>query len=115
MNFVRRCLLVSVVLLAACSKNEAPPAPPAAPVVAAPAASDFTVLATSDLRDIQPLEEMVQKATGVKLRFKFGGTMESTEAVLTGEAKADAAWFANAKYLLSNPQGQQRVKLQEKL
>ena len=41
--------------------------------------------------------------------------MESTEAVLNGEAKADAAWFANARYLLSNPQGQSRVKLQEKI
>jgi Ca-activated chloride channel family protein len=64
------------------------------------------VLATSDLRDVQPLEEMVLKATGVKLKFRFGGTMESTEAVLTGEAKAAAAWFANAKYLLASPQGQ---------
>ena len=117
MNVLRRGLLLGLVLLASCSKKEPPPPPPSPspPVVVAPAASDFTVLATSDLRDIQPLEEMVAKATGVKLRFKFGGTMESTEAVLTGEAKADAAWFANAKYLLSNPQGQQRVKLQEKI
>jgi Ca-activated chloride channel family protein len=58
---------------------------------------------------------MVAKATGVKLKFRFGGTMESTEAVLTGQAKADAAWFANAKYLLSDAQGQSRVKLQEKI
>jgi Ca-activated chloride channel family protein len=58
---------------------------------------------------------MVLKATGVKLKFRFGGTMESTEAVLTGNAKADAAWFANAKYLLSDAQGQSRVKLQEKI
>jgi Ca-activated chloride channel family protein len=41
--------------------------------------------------------------------------MESTEAVLSGATKADAAWFANAKYLLSDPQGQARVKLQEKI
>ena len=41
--------------------------------------------------------------------------MESTEAVLSGKTKADAAWFANAKYLLSDPQGQARVKLQEKI
>jgi Ca-activated chloride channel family protein len=75
----------------------------------------FKVLATSDLRDAQPLEEMVAKATGVKLKFTFGGTMESTEAVLTGKADAHAAWFANAKYLLSDPQGQGRVKLQEKI
>ena len=110
----RRLALVfaTALVLAACGKKEAPPPPPPPPVVAAP---DFTVLATSDLRDIQPLEEMVLKATGVKLRFRFGGTMESTEAVLSGQAQADAAWFANAKYLLSSPQGQQRVKLQEKI
>jgi Ca-activated chloride channel family protein len=33
----------------------------------------------------------------------------------SGKTKADAAWFANAKYLLSDPQGQARVKLQEKI
>jgi len=89
-----------------------PPPPPPAPTVEAPV---FNVLATSDLRDVEPLEEMVRKATGVRLKFTFGGTMESTEAVLTGETRAAAAWFANAKYLLSSPQGQQRVKLQEKI
>ncbi len=99
-------------LLAGCGKKDAPPPPPPPAAVAGP---EFTVLATSDLRDVQPLEEMVRKATGVNLRFRFGGTMESTEAVLGGEAKADAAWFANAKYLLSSPQGQGRVKLQEKI
>ena len=75
----------------------------------------LTVLATSDLKDALPLEQMVEKATGVRLKFTFGGTMESTEAVQNGSTKADAAWFANAKYLLSDPQGQARVKLQEKI
>lgn len=106
-------LAALVLLIAACGrKEEAPPPPPAAPAVAQ---AEFKVLATSDLKDIEPLEEMVLKATGVKLKFRFGGTMESTEAVLTGTAKADAAWFANAKYLLSDAQGQSRVKLQEKI
>ena len=100
-----------LVMLAACGKKEPPPPPPP-PAVAAQA---FTVLATTDLRDVLPLEEMVYKATGVKLRFRFGGTMESTEAVLNGQAQADGAWFANAKYLLSSPQGQVRVKLQDKI
>ncbi len=108
---VLACLLLLGLL--ACGKKSEPDAKPdAAPV----AAQDvFTVLATSDLKDIQALEPMVEKATGVKLRFSFGGTMESTEAVLTGQAKTDAAWFANARYLLSDPQGQARVKLQEKI
>lgn len=85
----------------------APPPPPAAPAL--------QVLATTDLRDIEPLQQMVLKATGVNLQFRFGGTMESTEAVLNGQSGADVAWFANAKYLLSDAQGQSRVKLQEKI
>jgi Ca-activated chloride channel family protein len=106
--------LVVALGLAGCGKQDAPPAAPPAASGAA-AVPEFTVLATSDLRDVQPLEDMVQKATGVKLKFRFGGTMESTEAVLQGEAKAAAAWFANAKYLLASPEGQARVKLQEKI
>ena len=101
-----------VVVLAGCGKSEPPLPPPTPP---APPVAEFTVLATSDLRDVQPLEEMIRKATGVPVKFRWGGTMESTEAVLQGEAKAAAAWFANAKYLLSSPQGQGRVKLQEKI
>ena len=100
-----------LVWLAACGKKEAPPPPPPP----AGAAQDFTVLATTDLRDVQALEEIAYKATGVKLRFRFGGTMESTEAVLNGQANADGAWFANAKYLLASPQGQARVKQQDKI
>jgi Ca-activated chloride channel family protein len=113
MKLHRWLIVLMLVLLAACGKKDAAPATPPAPV--AQAAPYLTVLATTDLRDVQPLEQMVAKATGVPLRFKFGGTMESTEAVLTGQAKADVAWFANAKYLLSSPQGQSRVKLQEKI
>ena len=113
MNSVLKGLLASLVVMGvvACGKNEPAPAAPAA----APEAPVFKVLATSDLRDAQPLEAMVENATGVKLKFSYGGTMESTEAVLTGKTDAHAAWFANAKYLLSDPQGQARVKLQEKI
>ncbi|MES2946237.1 MAG: VWA domain-containing protein [Pseudomonadota bacterium] len=107
-------VLVLLAALTACGKKAAETPSSAAPQVAG-AADIFTVLATSDLKDAQPLEQMLEQATGVKLRFRFAGTMESTEAVLTGKADADAAWFANAKYLLSDPQGQARVKLQEKI
>jgi Ca-activated chloride channel homolog len=107
-------VLVLLGLLAACGDKSAPNTVKVVPPTAA-AANEFKVLATSDLRDAQPLEDMVLKATGVKLKFRFGGTMESTEAVQNGNADADAAWFANAKYLLSDPQGQSRVKLQDKI
>lgn len=109
--------LLAALWLGACGRKEAPPAPAeaAAPPASAAAPREFKVLATSDLRDVQPLEDMVRKATGVPMRLQFGGTMESTEAVLTGTARSDAAWFANAKYLLSDAQGQSRVKLQDKI
>ncbi len=113
---VTYCLLLcTVALLSACKKAEPPPPAPVSTAVPFAVIQDFKVLATSDLRDAQPLEQMVEKATGVRLRFRFGGTMESTEAVQNGKAEADAAWFANAKYLLSDPQGQARVKLQDKI
>ena len=113
----RRWILATLTALAAlvsaaCDKPGPGAVKPAEP---AAAALPFTVLATTDLRDAQALEGMVEKATAVKLRFSWGGTMESTEAVLSGSTRADAAWFANARYLLSDPQGQARVKLQEKI
>ena len=114
-----RCVAVvfAALVLGACGRDEPPKAKVAAPPPPPPAPppAEFVVLATTDLRDIEQLERMVLTATGVPMKFRWGGTMESTEAVLTGEAKAHAAWFANAKYLLSSPQGQARVKLQKKI
>ncbi|TDM06114.1 MAG: hypothetical protein C4K60_15805 [Ideonella sp. MAG2] len=110
---------LSLLTLVACGKRAAETPPAASPATTAAQAQagpeTLTVLATSDLRDLEPLAPLIQQATGVKVAFKFGGTMESTEAVLSGNAKADAAWFANAKYLLSSPNGQAKVKLQEKI
>ena len=107
----------AMLTLVGCGKSGDAPANPPTSVANPPVAQTaaFQILATSDLRDAEPLAAMVQKATGVAVKFTFGGTMESTEAVQTGSTQADAAWFANAKYLLSDPQGQARVKLQEKI
>ncbi len=111
----KRLALVAVAIaaMAGCSRrHDADDAPAQAAESSAP---PFVVLATTDLKDVQSLEKEARAATGVNLQFRFGGTMESTEAVLTGQANAQAAWFANAKYLLSDAQGQSRVKMQEKL
>ncbi|MCE4557479.1 substrate-binding and vWA domain-containing protein [Roseateles cellulosilyticus] len=107
----RLALILLTVALAACSKRDEP-----SPAQAAPAAPQNTlnVLATSDLKDVEPLAAQIEAATGVAVKFRFGGTMESTQEVLSGSS-ADAAWFANAKYLLSDAAGQRRVKLQEKI
>ena len=117
MNKFARWALAGVAALAlvACQKHADNGTQPGAREPSAAAAPAFVVLATTDLKDAQPLEAMVRQATGVNLKFRYGGTMESTEAVLTGQANAQAAWFANAKYLLSDAQGQGRVKMQEKI
>jgi Ca-activated chloride channel homolog len=106
---------IATLVLAACQKPAASGDDAPARAAPAPTTPAFTVLATTDLKDAQPLEAMVRQATGVNLKFRYGGTMESTEAVLTGKADAQAAWFANARYLLSDAQGQGRVKMQEKI
>ena len=113
MRLFKGMALCALLAVAACGRVEVEA--PVRPASGASKAAPFVVLATTDLRDAQPLEQMALNATGVNLRFRFGGTMESTEAVLAGQANAQAAWFANAKYLLSDPQGQARVKLQEKI
>lgn len=114
----RALLVISLALLAACGKRTEP-ATEAPPPAAAPAGPALQVLATSDLKDIEPLAGQIKAATGVDVQFRFGGTMESTQEVLSGDSAGkpapDVAWFANAKYLLSDAAGQRKVKLQEKI
>lgn len=117
MKPMRHGLLAAfLVLLGACSKEEANSVAPDKP---ADNPQALQILATSDLKDLEPLAGQIQQATGVAVKFRFGGTMESTQEVLTGDSgskpKPDAAWFANAKYLLSDKAGQARVKVQEKI
>ena len=119
-NWMRRGLLAAlVVMLGACSKEATENVVTDKPSEGAASAEALQVLATSDLKDLEPLAAQIQQATGVAVKFRFGGTMESTQEVLSGDSgnkpKPDVAWFANAKYLLSDKVGQQRVKVQEKI
>src|ERR1700741_3194459 len=110
----RALLLLSFTLLAACGKKPDEAPAPTAPPPAAATGATLQVLATSDLKDVEPLAAQIRQATGVDVQFRFGGTRESTQEVLSG-SQADVAWFANAKYLLSDATGQRKVKLQEKI
>jgi len=112
----RLAVLMIALALAACGKRETDAPAARAQQVEPPS---LLVLATSDLKDIEPLAAQIEAATGVRVQFRFGGTMESTQEVLSadsgGKPAADVAWFANAKYLLSDAAGQAKVKLQEKI
>jgi Ca-activated chloride channel homolog len=85
-------LLLALALLAGCTGGEGkPPADPAAAL---------TVLAGSELRDVEPMLGKIRDATGVNLRFEYSGTLEGAERITAGTGDRPAlAWFSSARYL----------------
>ena len=58
----------------------------------------LTVLAGSELKDLEPLLPDLQRATGVKLVPTYIGTLEGAEKIAGGDP-SDVAWFSHGKYL----------------
>lgn len=73
----------------------------------------LSVLAGSELKDLEPMLPDLERATGVKLRFTYSGTLAGIDRLNAGE-HFDAAWFSHAKYLVLNDANANRVKAQEK-
>ncbi|QWP74927.1 VWA domain-containing protein [Lysobacter sp. K5869] len=78
-------------------------------------ATAFTVLAGSELKDVDTqLGDEIAKATGVRLRFTYAGTLDAIDRLAAGE-KFDAVWVSHGKYLAMNPALKQRLLAQEKI
>lgn len=103
MSFPARCLSLAVVLrplvavllaatLAACGKNDAPT--PSAPPAAAQA---FSVLAGSELKDLEPALVQAARGAGVELKISYAGTLDAVERLNAGEA-FDALLPPNGAY-----------------
>jgi len=73
----------------------------------------LTVLAGSELKDLQPLFGDIQKATGITLEMEYIGTLEGAEKLIAGE-EVDLAWFSHTKYILLLQGASARVLAQEK-
>lgn len=73
---------------------------------AATDAATLHVIAGSELKDLEPYFQQIADATGITLVPTYLGT-------LAGES-FDAAWFANAKYLLLSD-AKKRVRAQERI
>ncbi|CAL1240474.1 substrate-binding and VWA domain-containing protein [Candidatus Methylocalor cossyra] len=73
----------------------------------------LTVLAGSELEDMSPLLERIERATGVKLELHYTGTLDAAERLDRGEA-FDLAWLSQAKYLRLLDRAGQRVVAQDK-
>jgi Ca-activated chloride channel family protein len=94
-------LLLSLVFLAGCEK------PPPPRIV-------LSVLAGSELEDLQPYFDEITAKTGIILQMEFIGTLDGAEK-LAGGGQYDLAWFSHGKYLTLLPETAGLIQRQEKI
>ncbi|MDH6116002.1 Ca-activated chloride channel family protein [Kitasatospora sp. GAS204A] len=85
------------------SPTAAGSAPTAPPSSGAP--YTLRVLAGSEVQDMQPVLEDVQKATGVTVQLSYTGTLAGAATLASGQADGhyDAIWFGSNHYLRLDP------------
>ncbi len=59
----------------------------------------LTVLAGSELKDLEPILPDIKKATGYQLSLKYTGSLDGAEAIVDGSDHSDMAWFSSGNYL----------------
>lgn len=74
----------------------------------------LTVLAGSEVKDLEPYLDQVREATGCSMEMHYSGTLDGFEKILSGEPY-DLAWFPNAKYLALQQGSEGRMAGQEKI
>ncbi|MBN1584286.1 MAG: VWA domain-containing protein [Anaerolineae bacterium] len=79
-----------------------------------PGGNKITVLAGSELKDLEPLFDQIRKATGITLEMNYIGTLDGAEKLIAGE-DYDLAWFSHAKYLTLLQDASGRISAQEKI
>lgn len=103
---------VAFALLAACSSGSDSSA---GDDDGAMSANAFTVLAGSELKDVDTqLGDEIRKATGIEIRFSYAGTLDAIDQLNAGE-QFDAVWVSHGKYLAMNPELKARIATQEKI
>ena len=99
-------------ILTACSSGSDPSA---GNDDAAPSANAFTILAGSELKDVDAqLGAQIRKATGIDVQFSYEGTLDAIDRLNAGE-QFDAVWVSHGKYLAMNPDLKARIAAQEKI
>ncbi len=74
----------------------------------------ITILAGSELKDMEPLLAKFERANRVSLKMEYIGTLDGAEKIMAGE-KVDFAWFSHAKYLMLLESARNRILAQEKI
>src|SRR5262245_51663467 len=99
-------VLLVAVAVSRCNPSSGPPDPNDP--------NTLTVMAGSEVKDLEPLLPDIRKATGVSLVLSYSGTLEGAEAIDNG-AETDAAWFASGHYLSLLPKAGPRIVAQQKI
>lgn len=76
--------------------------------------TEMTVLAGSELKDLEPHLKTIEKNTGVRLQMKYIGTLDGAEKLVAGEP-VDIAWFSHGKYIDLLQGKNRRTVTQEKI
>ena len=74
----------------------------------------MTILAGSEVKDLQPLVEKIERETGIQLEFEYIGTLNGAESLMGG-AEYDLAWFSHGKYLTLLQGGRGIIETQERI
>lgn len=97
----------ALLALAGCGKKEG-----AASAPAAPAGEAFTILAGSELKDLEPALVEAARAAGVEVKFSYAGTLDAVERLNVGE-RFDALLPPNGAYptlaLASKPLAREKL------
>ncbi|MFE9439489.1 substrate-binding domain-containing protein [Streptomyces sp. NPDC006602] len=77
----------------------------------APEPGTLRILASSEIADMAPVLDRVEKDTGVKVRPTYLGTLDAVELLAKGEAdgKYDALWLSSDDYLRLRPDAAKKV------
>ena len=75
-------------------------------------ATTLTVLAGSELKDLEPLLPDLEKATGYHLSLNYVGSLDGAERIVNGD-RSQLAWFSSGKYLNLLQANRSRVVAQD--
>lgn len=111
MKKILALLLLSstVFLVSACGKQASDTKD--MPVLMGP--NDLSVLAGSELKDIEPLLPKIATATGIRLVMTYTGTLSAVERLQAGE-QVDVSWLANNHYARLVPEVKTRIAESER-
>ncbi len=99
------CAILATGLLASCGGSSTPDINDA---------NTLTVMAGSEVKDLQPLLADIKAKTGVTLDISYSGTLEGAEAIANGAA-TDVAWFSSGNYLSLLPGAGSRIVAQQQI